>query len=75
MYEVELRISEEEMPGIDAILLPDMGTEVGRSKVSLRRDGESIYVSLRCPDRSSLRASLGMLTRLLITVKRVYEEV
>ncbi|WP_171823443.1 hypothetical protein [Thermogymnomonas acidicola] len=73
---MELRISEEEMPGIDAILLPDMGTEVGRSKVSLRRDGgESIYVSLRCPDRSSLRASLGMLTRLLITVKRVYEEV
>ncbi len=73
MFKVKLTLKKSEYNSYIKSIEPELTETFGRSKVYMETDSDNIYIIIKAPDTSSLRASISSITRVLSIVKKIME--
>lgn len=75
MYRLKLSFSDEERQRYAKALEPEFRENVGRSTMRMEEGEKGFYIYIEAPDIVSLKASVSSLTRWLVIINRIMEEV
>lgn len=75
MYRLKLSFTEEERKKFAKALEPEFREKIGRSKMELHEGEDGFYIYIEAPDIVSLKASVSSLTRWLVIISKIMEEV
>ena len=73
MFKVKLTLERNKYNDYIKSIEPEIEETFGRSKVYMENDSNNIYIVIKAPDASSLRASVSSITRVLSVVKKIME--
>lgn len=73
MFKVKLTLEKNKYNDYIKSIEPELEETFGRSKVYMENDNNNIYIIIKAPDTSSLRASVSSITRVLSIVKKIME--
>jgi KEOPS complex subunit Pcc1 len=73
MFKVKLTLEKNKYNDYIKSIEPEIEETFGRSKVYMENDSNNIYIVIKAPDASSLRASVSSITRVLSVVKKIME--
>ncbi len=73
MFKVKLTLEKNKYNDYIKSIEPEIEETFGRSKVYIENDSKNIYIIIKAPDTSSLRASVSSITRVLSVVKKIME--
>ncbi len=73
MFKVKLTLERNKYNDYIKSIEPEIEETFGRSKVYIENDSKNIYIIIKAPDTSSLRASVSSITRVLSVVKKIME--
>ena len=75
MFSVRIKFPKSEFKGHINSITPDLKEDVGRSSTRIEEDADNFYIYIEAPDIVSLKASVSSLTRWLVIINKIMEEV
>lgn len=75
MYRLKISFTEDERRKFAKALEPEFKERIGRSSMEMHEGDDGFYIYIEAPDIVSLKASVSSLTRWLVIINKIMEEV